>query len=137
MQNNKLKNLLKYFLNKKFNSKIHYKNKDLTYKISKIASHKTPPNQNGITAKLQLFAVQMLHIVIRVVGEPLQLYIVCLGAQQSLEQGHHLLEVWSSRGFRLPAVVHDVIELPAAVLWFFQPVAAADLWRRRLLINFL
>ncbi|GLG99359.1 Protein of unknown function [Gryllus bimaculatus] len=67
----------------------------------------------------------ILQMVVGVVGEALELDVVGLRHEQRLEQRHQLAEGRALLRVLVPAVVHDVVELPAAVLGLVQAVAVA------------
>jgi len=65
-------------------------------------------------------------VVVRVVREPVQLYVVGLVDQQLVQQSHELGEVGPVVRTLVPAVEHDVVHLAPAVLRFVQPVTVTD-----------
>lgn len=73
----------------------------------------------------------MLDVIIRVIREPLQLDVVCLGAEKALQHRHYFFEIGPVCRFRFPAVVHYVVQLAATVLRLFQPVSSVNLVKER------
>lgn len=69
----------------------------------------------------------MLDVIVGMVRESFQLYVVGFCTKQAFQHGDNFLEVWSRGRLGLPAIVHYVVKFSAAMLWFLQPVTFADL----------
>lgn len=65
-------------------------------------------------------------VVVRVVREPVELYVVGLVDQQLVKQPHEFGEVGPVVRTLVPAVEHDVVHLATAVLRLVQPVTVPD-----------
>lgn len=65
-------------------------------------------------------------VVIRVIREPVQLYVVGLVDEQLVEQFEQFAKVRPAVRALVPAVEHDIVHLAPAVLRLVQPIPVPD-----------